>query len=1556
MKNIAKKITAIVLAVTLAATICPAIDSAGAETAKNETQKEKAESTVKAGNEAVVYSESEAAAGFNVVKIDTVAKTAEINWMGNVETIIVNFYDDGYKGQYKDRPPVYTKSINVTASPDELVTTNVTFDKDMPEYFILEILLKDGSGKDVADPYVTNQYTEAIREISDKTIEDFRNEGDRLVELAENAGAEEGSFLILADDVIRIDEGPTGQEGVEGAGYVQVEMMPTNGGDQLCTLNNIDSELSRQLDDIEYGAPVFITDETVGANGAETSYVMFKAKSASVDEKSGSAVLRGEVMESAGKNGEVNEEEMATYIKAASIGGKADYEDDWDDVWLPGGITFTAHMHGTMEVQIIVNAMSMSYFDFSVFLVDDRYCEDAEIDVNLPSIVIDIPVKTFSLGVKGIFEFEFSINIRFSGSSSGGVRFDFYLPTYIFVSISSRSGLGINNFSPDSRFEFEGVTFRGQFFAGVATGVAGSAFEMLSLSADLESGLEFSAEMNSGQYWDGKRKYHACEDFSCVGGDITFKKLGYSICANAGHFSNGISGDILPPKLLKNFYYSYTYDDYGLSECPHWGYRLNVHVTNQDGKDVSGAKVSYDITSSNDYADKDKERFKGLTEGTTDAQGIATIYMPENEFDIDITAKDEYGHTFKASKTFDETGDDPVAETLDIKIDMSRNKLSFIDTDQSGPAENMPDPVYTYDDEPSAAIPEKTPSKNNRVFVGWAAEQGSTEVAYNPGDPIQVKEDTQLYAIWAYDEYTIELDKNKPGNASNEIEGNIPASITIQYTEADSQRIGTMTMTGWEFKGWSRDRVPFSDNDLINEISKEELLKSDSNTIRLYAQWDPKPYNVTFVDQNGQEIREQGIYYDTPTHLISVEQLKLQNENSIFTYWTVEGSEKKLPDKAKIKNLCTVNEDGSLEGKTLKANWLTKTGATIIITDSGKFVDAGAAIKITLKDYENNEIEYDVEFKKESPGIYTVESLDIPEGTYIVVFDGEALQAYNTEDRSIEISEDFGAYNFDYYSVDAKCDGNGTLSVTNEDGEQVGSEDKLIRETKIKVSATAETGHHFEQYTILGSDSGLEWEPTKAEQTFTVTGDMVIEAHFVPNLYKIIFHDNDGGSDQTVKQDMVYGEGQNLFANQFERRGYKFAGWTTESEWKGSAVDYVDSQGVLNLTEKNDGQVHLYAQWTPAETFIVFNDNADGEEIKGEMLQQGTFYDSETTLSPCKFERDYWDFIGWNTRADGSGISYSDKAVFISDNPLKDSELTLYAQWKETEYTIDYDLAGGTVAADRDSTEGGAIKGNPATYNINTETFTLINPQRVGYEFLGWTGTGISGDPQDKVTISKGSHDDRKYTAKWKAEEKTLKFDPNGGKWDDGSTDIATVNADYDSTIYSPDAPSREYYTFEFWEDERGNKYIPGHEYKVRGDHEFKAIWKPVEYVIEYDLAGGSVAGDANPVVYTAETDDFALTAPEREGYVFIGWTGSNGDDPETEVMITKGSGGDKHYTANWKPAKMSPSEEGSKGEGHDKGTPTGDHFDPMLWGFLLLGSAAVLAGLVIRRRRKEKV
>ena len=73
-------------------------------------------------------------------------------------------------------------------------------------------------------------------------------------------------------------------------------------------------------------------------------------------------------------------------------------------------------------------------------------------------------------------------------------------------------------------------------------------------------------------------------------------------------------------------------------------------------------------------------------------------------------------------------------------------------------------------------------------------------------------------------------------------------------------------------------------------------------------------------------------------------------------------------------------------------------------------------------------------------------------------------------------------------------------------------------------------------------------------------------------------------------------------------------------------------------------------------------------------------------------------------------------------------------------------------------------------------------------------------------------------------------------------------------------------------------------------------------------------------------------------------------NEPEKEVTMEKGSGGDKSYTANWEPVKTATSEDETK----DKGTPTGDGFDPLLWGALLLSSAAVLAVLYGRRRRNR--
>lgn len=84
-------------------------------------------------------------------------------------------------------------------------------------------------------------------------------------------------------------------------------------------------------------------------------------------------------------------------------------------------------------------------------------------------------------------------------------------------------------------------------------------------------------------------------------------------------------------------------------------------------------------------------------------------------------------------------------------------------------------------------------------------------------------------------------------------------------------------------------------------------------------------------------------------------------------------------------------------------------------------------------------------------------------------------------------------------------------------------------------------------------------------------------------------------------------------------------------------------------------------------------------------------------------------------------------------------------------------------------------------------------------------------------------------------------------------------------------------------------------------------------YVITYNLAGGqwplsdsddptSERTNPNPEVYRASDADFTLVAPEKDGYIFRGWTGTDLDEVTAEVTVSPSSGqiGAREYTAIW--------------------------------------------------------
>ena len=78
------------------------------------------------------------------------------------------------------------------------------------------------------------------------------------------------------------------------------------------------------------------------------------------------------------------------------------------------------------------------------------------------------------------------------------------------------------------------------------------------------------------------------------------------------------------------------------------------------------------------------------------------------------------------------------------------------------------------------------------------------------------------------------------------------------------------------------------------------------------------------------------------------------------------------------------------------------------------------------------------------------------------------------------------------------------------------------------------------------------------------------------------------------------------------------------------------------------------------------------------------------------------------------------------------------------------------------------------------------------------------------------------------------------------------------------------------------------------------AQWAIETYGVTYELDGGKVNKE-NIIVYNVEDDSISLNAPIRDGYTFVGWIGTDLNEPTKDVKIQKGSYGDRHYIATWK-------------------------------------------------------
>ena len=235
----------------------------------------------------------------------------------------------------------------------------------------------------------------------------------------------------------------------------------------------------------------------------------------------------------------------------------------------------------------------------------------------------------------------------------------------------------------------------------------------------------------------------------------------------------------------------------------------------------------------------------------------------------------------------------------------------------------------------------------------------------------------------------------------------------------------------------------------------------------------------------------------------------------------------------------------------------------------------------------------------------------------------------------------------------------------------------------------------------------------------------------------------------------------------------------------------------------------------------------------------------------------------------GNGSSSSDMAGARSTHPLTIQNANVTATGESVAYQ------GTTYYASNTQITLG-YDNLPAGYTL---TYTL-------------NGTALSGN-----TFTMPANDNATVTATATLITYNITYDLAGGS-------VTTANPttyNIETATFTLNNPTREGYTFAGWigtdltEPTQTVTIAQG----SIGDRSYTATWSTITYNITYDLAGGSVA-TANPTSYTVETPTFTLNNPTKVACNFDGWTGSNGNTPETTVTIAQGSTGDLNYTAQW--------------------------------------------------------
>ena len=694
------------------------------------------------------------------------------------------------------------------------------------------------------------------------------------------------------------------------------------------------------------------------------------------------------------------------------------------------------------------------------------------------------------------------------------------------------------------------------------------------------------------------------------------------------------------------------------------------------------------------------------------------------------------------------------------------------------------------------------------------------------------------------------------------------------YTVEDSFPIPVPERYGYDFVGWILDGQKSYEADKDAEITLGSTGAKD-----FVAVWNPDVPTITYILNGGefsQEERTSFIFGEKP--------FTIENpvrEHYVFVGWIVNGNEEEA-----LKDY--VVDTGNAQDITLEAVWVLKD-YTIVYDEEGVL-------------FQEKPLEVVPEEKEEvivpkNPVTYTVEDeFELINTTkYGYVFRGwieNGEPSYMARPIYSVLKGSSGDKVFvavwSPLTVPVYYNLNG--------GKAVNRTSYTFGEKAFALNAPVK-----EHYEFKGWRTSRDEEPKKDYIVDTDRAEtLVLEAVWTPVEYEIVYNLNGGvfpeypenPTSLTVEDDTF------TIINP-TREGYDFKGWKIEVT--------CPSYGPLYALDLSNGDSVFKFEIYPESTVFKFSSDTKVGENLDKLIQSinDEYPKLTSTWTYDNIEGGILvEYPEGNAEYVKTYLEEELQASFPSLTIASGSygERVLTALWEPSVYSITYDRNGIVYTPPVEEEPS-----NPAFYTV-LDQFTIINPERPGYTFLGWIREG---ETQDKARsmyeVKLGSTGDLSLIPVWEKNVYDITYVMNGGEIPENAPSTFSYG---DEEVHLK-APKRENYVFIGWKDSEDAS--PVKKYVIQSDLDkdlnLEAVWTPEKYYISYYLAGGKLKdGKSNSSSYTIESEDFILNVPERDYYVFKGWKeyGQHDSEAAKEYKVVASEARDLILVAVWEPVVYS--------------------------------------------------